>query len=67
VLLLLRLGRTGALAFALSGAAAGLAFAFASALAFGNPVKPVVLLVLAVIGALMLLLIRSFGGIRGGA
>jgi len=65
VLVLLRIGRRGALTFALSGVAAGLIFGLATALAFQRPVDPVVLSVLAVIGALMLLLIRALGGIRG--
>lgn len=64
VLLLLRLGRTGLAAFALAGAVAGLIFGVVSALAFGTPVDLVVLLVLAVIGALMLPLIRALARIR---
>jgi hypothetical protein len=64
VLLLLRLGRTGILAFSLGGAVSGLIFGLVSALAFATPVDPVVLLVLSVVGALMLPLVRALAGIR---
>ena len=65
VLLLRWKGWTGALAFAAGGAAAGLVFGLVSALAFGNPVDPVVLLVLAAIGAAMLPLVRVLARLWG--